>query len=129
MSPPVPRDRTAASQVAQLREQVQKIDRRLDTVERNASDLAKSVGALAEETAAQARWRRELELVAAREEERDKALYQRLDSIDKQIEEVREESRAAAKEVRGVWVRVQWIIITTVIGGIVGWLVMGRFPS
>ena len=122
MSPPTPRDR---SPPPHLQQQLQQHDRRLDGIERNASDLAKSVGVLSEEIAEQATWRRQQELVQVREDERDAALYKRLDSIDRRIDEVRDESRAAAKEVRGVWVRIQWIIITAVVTGLVGWIVFG----
>ena len=127
MTPPAAPER---STIAQITHQIDQQDRRLDGIERNASDLAKSVGVLSSEIAGQAEWRRQQELVQVREDERDAALYRRLDAIESRIDEVQNESRASAKEVRGVWVRIQWIIISAVMTGLVGWIVFGgHVPS
>lgn len=99
---------------------------RLNSIERNASDLAKSVTALSEEVGREAQWRREQELIQAREDERDKRLYERLDEMQTEIEAVRSESRAGIKEIKGVWVKLQWIVISAVIGSLVV-LMFGRF--
>lgn len=122
MTPSAPADRQTLAQVTQ---QLAQQDRRLDGIERNASDLAKSVGALSVEIGNQSEWRRQQELVQVREDERDAALYRRLDAIESRIDEVQNESRASAKEIRGVWVRIQWIIISAVMTGLVGWIVFG----
>ena len=122
MTPSGPPERQTLAQVSQ---QIAQQDRRLDGIERNASDLAKSVTVLSEEIGSQAEWRRQQELVQVREDERDAALYRRLDAIESRIDEVQNESRASATEIRGVWVRIQWIIISAVMTGLVGWIVFG----
>ena len=69
-------------------DEINQIVRRLDTVERNTTDLAKSVTNITEELSDLSKPLRELEVDREVHKERDKNLYSRLDQIETSIENV-----------------------------------------
>lgn len=69
-------------------DEIKQIVRRLDTVERNTTDLAKSVTNITEELSDLSKPLRELEVDREVRKERDKNLYSRLDQIETSIEKV-----------------------------------------
>ena len=103
------------------------IHERLQLVERDTRDLAKSVSVLTQEIGGLKDWRTSVNLTAAREDERDKSLYRRLDEIEKSVEAVQTEARAGLKEIKGAASRVQWIVISAVIGVIITFIFKGGF--
>jgi hypothetical protein len=89
---------------------------RVRLLERDSRAHARSLTGIVNEVAAMGAVLKKLEewqmtrlLAEAREEERDKALYGRLDRIDESI-----------KAMRGVWTRIAWIAAVPIIGAIVG---------
>ena len=100
---------------------------RLGLVERDTRELAKSVGALTQEIAGLKDWRTSMNLTAAREDERDKSLYRRLDEIEESVEAVQTEARAGLKEIKSAAARVQWIVISAVIGVVITFVFKGGF--
>jgi hypothetical protein len=57
----------------------------------------------------------------AREDERDKALYERLTRMEDQIKETRGE----IKEIKGLGGRALWIVGSVVLTAIVAWVIKG----
>lgn len=98
---------------------------RFSLVERDVRDHAKSISAIATEVAHINDWRTNLNLTAAREDERDKSLYRRLDEIDRNVEAVRVEAQEGVKGIRNAASRVQWIVVTVVIGAVLTFIIRG----
>ncbi len=103
------------------------LSNRLSLVERDTRDHAKTLSALSQEIANINEWRSATNLMTAREDERDKSLYRRLDEIERSVEAVRTEALAGVKEIKGAASRVQWIVISVVIGAVVAFVFKGGF--
>jgi hypothetical protein len=108
-------------------ERIPELNDRVQLVERDTRDLAKSVSAVIQELGSLKDWRTTVNLTAAREDERDKALYRRLDEIEKSVEGVQSEARTGLKEIKGAAARVQWIVISAVIGVVITFVFKGGF--
>ncbi len=98
---------------------------RLTLAECDLRDHAKSISAITTEVGLINEWRTAINLMTAREDERDKALYRRLDEIERSVEGVRTEAIGGVKEIKGAASRVQWIVISVVIGGVVAFIFKG----
>jgi hypothetical protein len=90
-------------------------EERLNLLERWSRSHARSIGEITDVVGRQGvkleaieKWQMERLVAEAREEERDKALYARLDRIDANI-----------NSMRGVWTRIMWIAAGTVVPAVV----------
>lgn len=90
------------------------IPRRVDMLERDVRDHSKSITAMIEEVRVISQWQRAQDLIMAREDERDKALDNRLRGIETELHSI-----------KGGFSKAQWIIIGAVILAIVGWVLSG----
>jgi hypothetical protein len=92
---------------------------------RSLTEIVKSVASLADDVKKLGEWQMTRLVAEAREEERDKALYGRLDRIDASVNGTKDDIQS----MRGVWTRILWIVagvlVPAVILGIAGVLVFG----
>lgn len=105
---------------------------RLSLVERDVRSHARSIGEIVDHVQSLGidvkklgEWQMTRLVAEAREEERDKALYGRLDRIDASVNGTKDDIQA----MRGVWTRILWIaagvLVPAVILGVAGVLVFG----
>lgn len=92
---------------------------------RAITGIVKSVTDLADDVRKLGEWQMTRLVAEAREEERDKALYGRLDRIDASVKDTKDNIQS----MRGVWTRILWIaagvLVPAVILGVAGVLVFG----
>jgi hypothetical protein len=91
------------------------VEDRVGLLERWSRNHARSIGEITDVVGRQGvkleaieKWQMERLVAEAREQERDKALYERLDRIDANIDSM-----------RGVWTRIMWIAAGTVVPAVV----------
>jgi hypothetical protein len=92
---------------------------------RSIGEIVKSVASLSDDVKKLGEWQMTRLVAEAREEERDKALYGRLDRIDASVNGTKDDIKA----MRGVWTRILWIaagvVVPAIIVGVAGLLVFG----
>jgi hypothetical protein len=92
---------------------------------RSIGEIVKTVASLGDDVKKLGEWQMTRLVAEAREEERDKALYGRLDRIDASVNGTKEDIKA----MRGVWTRILWIaagvLVPAVILGVAAVLVFG----
>ena len=87
---------------------------RVGLIERDTRDHAKSLTVITNEISHLAAWKSGLDVMLAREEERDKAITRRLDSIETSIQRNSSE-----------WSKLQWIVIGSVVAAAAAFVFKG----
>ncbi len=110
-------------------------EERVALVERSLVDHAKSLTAYNDEFAkfgarllALEDWRHDRNIAAAREDERDKSLYKRLDEIEASIEAIEKRMDNAAKDQKEGQFRITLLLVAAVVSPI-GTLIVQRVFS
>ena len=94
-----------------IRERVGLLERDSRSHARSLTEIVNVVGELSVDMKKLEEWQMTRLLAEAREEERDKALYGRLDRIDTSINGTKDDIKA----MRGVWTRILWIAAGVII--------------
>lgn len=94
--------------------EVPNVEERMSNVERDVRDHAKTLSSMLETLRTLEQERIERKIVAAREEERDKALNERLTTIE-----------TAIKGIQGVGNKLVWIAATAVFGAFIAFIIKG----
>lgn len=104
--------------------------RRIEELERFVAQQGTSISTVIQSTATLLTRIEKLESLAqaraiteAREDERDKALYARLDRMDDAIEKARDE----IQDIRGIGAKALWVFISAIILAITTFLIKGGF--
>lgn len=107
-------------------------DVRLLNAERDLQSHAKTITVFTDEIARHLvrietleGWRHNQNVVEAREDERDKSLYQRLDKIEKSIEVVGAESKSGINAIRGFGWKIFWLVAGTCVAVFVTFTLKG----
>lgn len=108
-----------------MQERATLLERDVRSHARSIGEIVKVVGSLGDDVKKLGEWQMTRLVAEAREEERDKALYGRLDRIDASVNGTKDDIKA----MRGVWTRILWIaagvLVPAVILGVAAVLVFG----
>lgn len=101
------------------------LEERMSLLERHQVDHAKSFSAYGDEIAkinvkvsALEDWRHDRNVAAAREDERDKSLYKRLDEVDKSIGAIQTRMDTTAKDQKEGQFRITLLLVAAVVSPI-----------
>ena len=105
---------------------------RLANAERDLQSHAKTITVFTEELShykarveGLEQWRHSQNIVDAREDERDKALYRRLDAIEDSIKSVRDEGKENTDSITGFGWKIFWLVAATCVGVFVTFILKG----